>query len=144
MNAMTSRATRTLGRILAVALLVGVAFTAGRTGAQTGATPRRRAKPARTHRVVDGGPSLDAGVAPEPARAHEGRGDAGSGELLGQKTLDGGGKVFRFGELEIEGRLKNPQLVFFLRRVRAEFAAGDLGHRSFLRELSETKQDPNF
>jgi hypothetical protein len=60
------------------------------------------------------------------------------------KTLDGGAKVFRFGELEIEGRLKNPQLVFFLRRVRAEFAAGDLGHRSFLRELSETRQDPNF
>jgi hypothetical protein len=64
--------------------------------------------------------------------------------VLAQKTLDGGTKVFRFGELEIEGRLKNPQLVFFLRRVRAEFAAGTLGHRSFLRELDETRRDPNF
>ena len=59
-------------------------------------------------------------------------------------SADGGAKVFRFGELEIEGRLKSPQLVYFLRRVRAEFSAGDLGHRSFFPELSQTKDDPNF
>jgi hypothetical protein len=52
--------------------------------------------------------------------------------------------VFRFGEIEIEGRLKSPQLVYFLRRVRAEFAAGDLGHRTFMRELSDTRTDPSF
>jgi hypothetical protein len=57
---------------------------------------------------------------------------------------DGGPKRFRFTETDIEGRLKAPQLVYFLRRVRAEFAAGDLGHRSFTRELSETRHDPNF
>jgi hypothetical protein len=57
---------------------------------------------------------------------------------------DGGPKQFRFTETDIEGRLKAPQLVYFLRRVRAEFAAGDLGHRSFLRELSETRHDPDF
>ena len=67
--------------------------------------------------------------------------DAGSVEA---KTLDGGARVFRFGEVEIEGRLRSPQLVYFLRRVRAEFAAGDLGHRSFMRELSDTRRDPNF
>ena len=27
---------------------------------------------------------------------------------------------------------------------RAEFAAGDLGHRSFVRELSETRNEPGF
>jgi hypothetical protein len=57
---------------------------------------------------------------------------------------DGGAKVFRFGEVEVEGRLKSPQIVYFLRRVRAEFAAGDLGHRSFVRELDETKNEPSF
>jgi hypothetical protein len=60
------------------------------------------------------------------------------------KTLDGGARVFRFGEVEIEGRLRSPQLVYFLRRVRAEFAAGDLGHRSFTRELSDTRREPAF
>jgi hypothetical protein len=57
---------------------------------------------------------------------------------------DGGPKQFRFTETDIEGRLKSPQLVYFLRRVRAEFAAGDLGHRSFMRELTETRHDPDF
>lgn len=61
-----------------------------------------------------------------------------------QKTADGGSRVFRFGEVEVEGRLKSPQIVYFLRRVRAEFAAADLGHRSFIRELDETKNEPAF
>lgn len=64
--------------------------------------------------------------------------------VLDQKTLDGGQRVFRFGEVEVEGRLKSPQIVYFLRRVRAEFAASDLGHRSFMTELGETKHDPSF
>ncbi len=59
-------------------------------------------------------------------------------------TLDGGTRVFKFSALDIEGRLRSPQLVYFLRRVRAEFAAGDLGHRSFLREMSETRKESTF
>ncbi len=83
-----------------------------------------------------------------PAR-EEGR-DAGGGGAKGGAVVeskggqDGGSKVFRFGEVEVEGRLKSPQIVYFLRRVRAEFAAGDLGHRSFIRELDETKNEPSF
>lgn len=71
-------------------------------------------------------------------------GSRDDGGVLESKTLDGGARVFRFGEMEIEGRLRNPQLVVFLRRVRAEFSATDLGHRSFMQELGETKKDPNF
>jgi hypothetical protein len=71
--------------------------------------------------------------------------DAGTGgSTVEAKTLDGGTRVFRFGEVEVEGRLKSPQIVYFLRRVRAEFAAGDLGHRSFVHELSETRNEPGF
>lgn len=67
--------------------------------------------------------------------------DAG---VVEARTLDGGTRIFKFSELEIEGRLKSPQLVYFLRRVRAEFAAGDLGHRSFMREMSETRKESSF
>jgi len=123
--------------VVAMLLLVGTTSVATVTDAQT-RTPRGKPRPPRAHKAADVG--AHDGGAPE-SRA---TGDAGSGELVQQKTTDGGTRVFRFGELEIEGRLKNPQLVFFLRRVRAEFAAGDLGHRSFLRELGETKLDPNF
>ena len=66
------------------------------------------------------------------------------GGVLEAKTLDGGTRVFRFGEMEVEGRLRSPQIVYFLRRVRAEFAAGDLGHRSFMGELSDTRKGNAF
>lgn len=93
----------------------------------------------------------DGGAAAQPLATKEGaepvvaQRDAGkNAAVLEQKTLDGGARVFRFGEVEVEGRLKSPQIVYFLRRVRAEFAAGDLGHRSFMRELGETKNEPSF
>jgi hypothetical protein len=108
--------------------------------------------------VADAQTRRSGGPAPKPARASASKGDGGisagaslaapvpmstavgapSGPSLDAgvveaKTLDGGTHVFKFSELDIEGRLKSPQLVYFLRRVRAEFAAGELGHLSFVR-----------
>ncbi len=59
-----------------------------------------------------------------------------------KETGDEGEKSYKFGEVEVEGRLKAPQILYFLRRVRAEFRAGLLGHRSFLPELSDTRRSP--
>jgi len=90
----------------------------------------------QTHRIEV---SREGGAAPvENVKANP---EAG---VLEAKTLDGGTRVFRFGEMEVEGRLRSPQIVYFLRRVRAEFAAGDLGHRSFMGELSETRKTSSF
>ncbi len=80
-------------------------------------------------------------AAPVGVPGSSGAVDAG---VVEARTLDGGTHVFKFSELDIEGRLKSPQLVYFLRRVRAEFAAGDLGHRSFMREMSETRKESSF
>lgn len=89
------------------------------------------------------GPGIGTAVAaaPLPPARPIAPNDAG---VVEARTLEGGVHVFKFSELDIEGRLKSPQLVYFLRRVRAEFAAGDLGHRSFLREMSETRMEPSF
>jgi hypothetical protein len=148
-----------------VALIVGALVLAAASGsAQTGKgkgkgpnkapasakppaaqpAPAKEAPPPRTE------PETASSVA---APAMTGRGEAktapaakpapsDAGVIVVEK--DGGAKQFRFMETDVEGRLKAPQLVYFLRRVRAEFAAGDLGHRSFMRELSETRRDPNF
>jgi hypothetical protein len=51
-----------------------------------------------------------------------------------------GEKSYTFGALELEGRLKSPQILYFLRRVRAQFDPSGLGHRSFLRELADTRR----
>jgi uncharacterized protein involved in copper resistance len=58
------------------------------------------------------------------------------------KETKEGVKTYKFGTIEVEGRLKSPQIIYFLRRVRAEFDAGLLGHRSFTRELSDTRNHP--
>ena len=53
-------------------------------------------------------------------------------------------KTYKFGNVDIEGRQRAPHIIYFLRRVRAEFGAGDLGHRSFFRELSDTRRHSAF
>ena len=55
-----------------------------------------------------------------------------------------GEKTYTFGAQEVEGRLKSPQILYFLRRVRAQFDPAPLGHRSFLLELSDTRRHPAF
>ena len=109
------------------------------------AQPRKPAPRAPAKKPSDGDAAAGP-LAPKDDQAPALR-DAGAGKaavVLDQKTGDGGTHVFRFGEVEVEGRLKSPQIVYFLRRVRAEFAAGDLGHRSFMSELGETKNEPSF
>jgi hypothetical protein len=115
------------------------------------AQPRRPARPGAAAPAKKPASKAEGGDAEARLAAHEiaepvtAPRDAGKGGVvIDQKTLDGGGRVFRFGEVEVEGRLKSPQIVYFLRRVRAEFAASDLGHRSFMRELGETKNEPSF
>lgn len=127
--------------IMALAALAPMALAQPRRGAPP--APKRDAAPAMV--PDDAGAAapkpeprpatapLDAGAASKPS-------DAGVSEARGAD----GGKVLRFGEVEIEGRLKSPQIVYFLRRVRAEFAAGDLGHRTFQSEMSETRNEPVF
>jgi hypothetical protein len=68
----------------------------------------------------------------------------GTGPTAAVKENKEGVKTFKFGTIEVEGRLKSPQIIYFMRRVRAEFDAGLLGHRSFLRELSDTRNNPSF
>jgi len=61
-----------------------------------------------------------------------------------ESQKDKGVKTYNFSAVEVEGRLKSPQIVYFLRRVRAEFEAGDLGHRSFMPELSDTRRSASL
>jgi hypothetical protein len=101
-----------------------------------GKNPATDTSPARS--------SFGNGAAPVPVAVAPGDRGSADGGVVETKTLDGGARVFKFSELDIEGRLKSPQLVYFLRRVRAEFAAGDLGHRTFMREMSETRKESSF
>jgi hypothetical protein len=141
------------GRALLVALGIP-AMVAIATQAAVADTKKASASAPRTQRVsarpaaqkAGASPSADGGApaAPSALVSSESSAAASDAGVIESKTLDGGTRVFKFSELDIEGRLKSPQLVYFLRRVRAEFAAGDLGHRTFMREMSETRKEPSF
>ncbi len=53
-------------------------------------------------------------------------------------------KVIKFGGLAINGRLKSPQLLYFLNRLRAEFDRPRLPHRSFIPELVRSAKGDTF
>jgi len=53
-------------------------------------------------------------------------------------------KVYRFSGLDISGRLKSPQLLYFLNRLRAEFDRPRLPHRSFVPELVRSTKSKAF
>ena len=143
--------TRMIAALLALVLpALVVAVLAQVADAQTrkpGAAAPRTAAGARGATPAgkgDGGISAGTLAAPVPMATAGGVAASTDAGVLEAKTLDGGTHVFKFSELDIEGRLKSPQLVYFLRRVRAEFAAGELGHRSFMREMSETRKESTF
>jgi hypothetical protein len=86
-------------------------------------------------------PAVKGAVAPK-----EGAKDAKGGKVttVEESGKDKGVKTYKFSAVEVEGRLKSPQIAYFLRRVRAEFEAGDLGHRSFVPELKDTRRSPSL
>jgi hypothetical protein len=133
---------------LAVALLTTSTVFAG------GAPKHATTKAAGAPKAAPSAPAADAAtaspattVAPKPSGAAEHAAPAATGDTSNVVSTQAGKEgvnTYKFGAVEVEGRLRSPQLIYFLRRVRAEFGAGDLGHRSFLRELSETARQPAF
>jgi len=149
----SSRRSGTRRRIAFVVLALASAFSfvAAAQTKKPGARPRppatapaKKPPPKPPADDADAATPLAGKEMAEPVTLSKDAGLGKGGAVVDQRTLDGGQRVFRFGEVEVEGRLKSPQIVYFLRRVRAEFAAGDLGHRSFMHELGETKNEPAF
>ena len=54
----------------------------------------------------------------------------------GQKS-----KSYTFGGLDIDGKLKTPQLLYFLNRMKAEFDTTTPDKRSFLPELKRSTDE---
>jgi hypothetical protein len=127
--------------------------------AAQGKTPKKNPKKAEPEADAT---NPDAKAEDEQAEAKPDKGEPGAVKAAGTSAAKGapntsaaaavketketkeGVKTYKFGTIEVEGRLKSPQIIYFLRRVRAEFDAGLLGHRSFMRELSDTRNKPSL
>jgi hypothetical protein len=111
-----------------------------------GAKARARAPSAATAATAAKAPAPPAAApAPAPATAPApaaGTPSAAPANAVVRTEEREGEKTYTFGAQEVEGRLKSPQILYFLRRVRAQFDPAPLGHRSFLLELSDTRRHP--
>ena len=136
-------------------VLLGAFLLAPAAQAEPPRVKAQRSAPARGKKgkpAVAPAPAPEAATPETPAPRAAGEGetqlkggpDDSSAKSVKEKESAEGVKTYQFGAIEVEGRLRSPQLIYFLRRVRAEFQAGALGHRSFLGELAHTQNDPAF
>ena len=118
---------------------------AGKAKPQQAADPTGKAKP-QTQPAEPGATAPAPAPKDAPEKGVQGQQKASTSAPLSVQTEENkeGVKTYKFGAVEVESRLKSPQLIYFMRRVRAEFAAGELGHRSFLPELHSTERLPTF
>jgi hypothetical protein len=63
------------------------------------------------------------------------------------KTADGKTlktKTYTFGAMDVEGKLKTPQLLYFLNRVKLELDMSAPDKRSFMKELAKSADDKSL
>ena len=53
-------------------------------------------------------------------------------------------KTYTFGAMDVEGKLKTPQLLYFLNRVKLELDMSAPDHRSFMKELAQSADDKSL
>jgi hypothetical protein len=112
--------------------------------ASNGSAPARpeASTPAHAREADARGEASSAKRAQEMARAAAQEASSGVDAQI-VKEGDTSVKVMSFTGLDIEGRLKSPQLLYFVNRVHAEFERPKLPHRSFMPELDRsTQRDP--
>ena len=73
------------------------------------------------------------------AAAAVGSDGAGSGSGKSYKS-----KTYNFGAMDVEGKLKTPQLLYFLNRVKLELDMSAPDTRSFMKELEKSADDKNL
>jgi hypothetical protein len=75
--------------------------------------------------------------------------DKGEGGEATTTTSTGGKtiiktKTYTFGAMDVEGKLKTPQLLYFLNRVKLELDMSAPDKRSFMKELVKSADDKNL
>ena len=121
-----------------------------------------QAKPAKRHAAAAHKPApartQERTVAPAPPPADSEASNGGGGETVaedakpaGEAKLESktGGKTLKtktytFGAMDVEGKLKTPQLLYFLNRVKLELDMSAPDKRSFMKELTQSADDKSL
>jgi hypothetical protein len=118
---------------------------------------RAEAKPAKRHAPAAHTPApshtQERTVAPAPPAAAEGssegdsEGAADDAKPAGESKAGGKSlktKTYTFGAMDVEGKLKTPQLLYFLNRVKLELDMSAPDKRSFMKELGQSADDKSL
>ena len=115
---------RSLGLLLLVAVVAGVSPAPAEGKAKGG-------KRAPAPRTVTAETKADEAVTPAEPRS----------ETKATPAKTPKSKVYTFSGLDVEGKLKTPQLLYFLNRVKLELDTTSPEKRSFLKELEKSSDD---
>ena len=117
------------------------------------AAPARKAPPPST--TKERTPSATTAPEPKSGAASGGSSDDSAsddsstgGDAPAATPAAGGKKVtsktYTFGAMDVEGKLKTPQLLYFLNRVKLELDMSAPDKRSFMKELQQSADDKNL
>jgi len=144
---------RGLAPALAAALLL-LAPAAGVAGKPAAKHKAAAARPAPAKRAPAPPPSTTKERAPsagssESKSASSDDGDDAGGESTPSAPAAGSGKkvtskTYTFGAMDVEGKLKTPQLLYFLNRVKLELDMSAPDKRSFMKELQQSADDKSL
>jgi hypothetical protein len=123
--------------LAALSLIAGLALCAPMVAAEDVEKPAKHRKKPRKKRAASKPDKQEAPLKADKTAIAAAQAAAPSNAQI-VKEGDTSVKVMSFEGLGIEGRLKSPQLVYFVQRVQAEFARPVLPHRSFMPELQDT------
>lgn len=111
---------------------------ARKSGGNGKASRPRKPAPPRTN-TPD--PAGDPPPRPPDSATPPGSTTAAADSAGGTAARAGKPRVYTFGGLDLEGKLRTPQLLYFRGRMRQELDASSLQRRSFLKELEKTADD---
>ena len=149
---------RALALSLAVVSFGGASAHAGRPAAKHkpaahAAAPARKAPPAatakeRTPSATTAPESKNSGAAAGGSDDSAGDDSSSGGDAPAATPAAGGKKVtsktYTFGAMDVEGKLKTPQLLYFLNRVKLELDMSAPDKRSFMKELQQSADDKDL
>ena len=135
--------------LLAIVLLAPAAAFAGKPAAKH----KPAAHTAAAKKAPAQAPSKASGAASSSdssSSSSDSDGDdssSGASETAVSTTPTGGkvkSKTYTFGAMDVEGKLKTPQLLYFLNRVKLELDMSAPDKRSFMKELQQSADDKNL
>jgi hypothetical protein len=119
----------------------------GKSAAAPRSAPAKKSSPPSSGGPKERAPST-AGSSESKAASSDDSGDSGSEAATPAAPAAGGKKVvsktYTFGAMDVEGKLKTPQLLYFLNRVKLELDMSAPDKRSFMKELQQSADDKNL